>query len=150
MMRAATTCLLQIQQVKKYHLHLNRNKSSRQTEIKYLGYIVELNKISKSLEKVKDIPRPSNVSNLCRFLGMITYYSCLLPDNSIDIYTLRQLLRKKTTFQRTAAHEITFTELKLEISSDKAFVFQQPSIEIIFTMQAQWMFQQYFLTQLMV
>lgn len=71
MMRTATTCLLYIQRLRKYDLHLNRNKSSRQTEIKYLGYIVELYKISKSPEKVKDISRPSNVPNVCRFLGMI-------------------------------------------------------------------------------
>lgn len=95
MMRAATTCFLYIQRLRKYDLHLNRNKSSRQTEIKYLGYIVELYKISKSPEKVKG---PSNVPNVCRFLGMITYYSCLLPDNSIDIYPLLQLLRKRTKF----------------------------------------------------
>jgi hypothetical protein len=44
--------------------------------------VIEFNKISKNPEKMvtmTDMPRPSDVEALSRFLGMVTHYSRFLP-----------------------------------------------------------------------
>jgi hypothetical protein len=69
---------LSLQRLKKYDLRFNRKKYSFQERLEYLGHIIEFNKISKSPEKIRakiDMPRPSDVEGLRRFLGMATYYS---------------------------------------------------------------------------
>ncbi len=129
-----------LQRLKKYDLHLNRNKCSFfQEQIEYLGHVVEFNKISKSPEKVKaimEMPRPSNVEELRRFLGMVTYYSRFLPNNSSITYPLRQLLRKDSKFRWTAACEAAFIKLKIEIGSDKTLTPYDPLLPIILTCDA--------------
>ncbi|XP_067636959.1 uncharacterized protein K02A2.6 isoform X1 [Eurosta solidaginis] len=87
------------ERLNKYQLHVNKRKCEYFKEkIKYLGYIVSHNKIAKCPDKVKaiiDMPKPQNVEQLRRFLGMITNYSKFLPDISTITFPLRKLLEKK-------------------------------------------------------
>lgn len=91
----------------------------------YLGYVVSLNKIEKCPDKVQaiiDMPRPQNVEQLGRFLGMITYYSKFLPDFSTLTFPLRQLLEKNKKFNWTKQCEESFKKLKQEILKDRVIV----------------------------
>ncbi|XP_039305140.1 uncharacterized protein K02A2.6-like [Solenopsis invicta] len=62
-----------LQRLKEYDLHLNKSKCLFfQEEIEYLGHNIGFNKISKSPKKIEAIinmPRPSNVGDVRRFLG---------------------------------------------------------------------------------
>jgi hypothetical protein len=129
-----------LQRLKKYDLHLNRGKCSFfQERVEYLGHVIEANKILKSPEKTRaitDMPRPSDVEGLRRFLGMVTYYSRFLPNNSSTTYPLRQLLRKNARFRWTAACEAAFIKLKREIASERILTPYDPTLPVVLTCDA--------------
>ena len=70
-------------------------------KIEYLGHIIDAKGLHPTQEKVKAIreaPHPRNVSELCSFLGMITYYSKFLPNLSAQLKPLYSLLCKRATW----------------------------------------------------
>jgi hypothetical protein len=72
--------------LKKYDLHLNRNKCSFQKRI-------ECNKISKSPEKIRaiiDMPGPSDVEGLLDFSGrsLTTYYFCQIIPQPLILFDI--------------------------------------------------------------
>jgi hypothetical protein len=101
-----------------------------------LGHVIEFNKTLKSAEKIRaiiDMPRPSDVEGLCRFLRMVAYYSPFLPNNSSTNYPLRELLRKKSRFQWRAACEAVFIKLTREIASECILTPYDPALPVVFT-----------------
>lgn len=78
-------------QLRKFDLHLNQRKCSFfQKRIEFLGHIIEYNKISKSPQKIAAItnmPRPTAINELRRFLGMVTYYSRFIHTSTITAIT---------------------------------------------------------------
>ena len=111
-----------LQRLSEYDLHLNKKKCSFfRTRIEYLGHIIEKNKIMKSPDKVQAVlqmPRPKNVEEVRRFLGMLTYYSQFIPNFSTMSYPLRKLLQKNHYFQWTSSFESEFIKLTNELYSD--------------------------------
>lgn len=129
-----------LQRLSEYDLHLNKKKCSFfQTHIEYLGHVVQHNKISKSPSKTKaiiDMPRPKNIQELRRFLGMVTYYSRFIPDASTITYPLRKLLKKVVKFHWLAETEAAFIKLKTEIASNRVVVPFDPEQPVILTTDA--------------
>ncbi|KAJ8892526.1 hypothetical protein PR048_005107 [Dryococelus australis] len=115
-----------LDQLQKFNLHLNQQKSSLfQEQIKYLGHVIEFNKISKSPGKVAaivDMPRTKSTEDVRIFLRMVTYYSCFMHGASMITTPLRCLLCKSTIFKWTSACEATFLKLKQAIASDQVLV----------------------------
>lgn len=67
------------------------------TSVQYLGYQIDAQGIHPTQAKVKAIkqaPTPSNVSELKAYLGILTYYSKFLPNLSIVLAPLYELLKK--------------------------------------------------------
>lgn len=129
-----------LKRLSEYDLHLNRKKCSFfEKRIEYLGHVIEKNKIMKSPEKVRavmDMPRPKNVEEVRRFLGMMTYYSRFLPDFSSMSYPIRKLLRKNHRFQWTATCESAFLKLKAEMCSERVLIPYDPGLPIVLTSDA--------------
>ncbi|XP_044741936.1 uncharacterized protein K02A2.6-like [Chrysoperla carnea] len=129
-----------LQRLRQFDLHLNKNKCSLfQEKIEYLGHVVEYNKITKSPEKVaaiREMPRPANNDDVRRFLGMVTYYSRFIPNNSTITYPLRKLLRKDVKFSWNTACEAAFIRLKDEIASDRTLTPFDPSKPTILSCDA--------------
>ncbi|UYV73223.1 K02A2.6-like [Cordylochernes scorpioides] len=121
-------------------LHLNKNKCFYfQTKIEYLGHVIENNKISKSPSKVKaiiDMPQPKNITNLRRFLGMITYYSRFLPDVSTITYPLRRLLKKDKMLFWSAQCQAAFIKLKNEVASERVLIPFDTNLPVTLTTDA--------------
>lgn len=94
-MNAGIACL---ERLKKYDLNLNKAKCVFfKTQVRYLGYCVSHNKISKCPKKVEAIvnmKEPGNSDKLHRFLGMVAYYARFIPNISTITYQLRQLLHE--------------------------------------------------------
>ncbi|XP_075154322.1 uncharacterized protein K02A2.6 isoform X1 [Haematobia irritans] len=115
-----------LERLKANNLHVNKNKCEYfKTKLKYLGYIVSYNKISKCPNKVKaivELPKPQNVNELRRFLGMVTYYSKFIPDASTITTPLRKLLEEGRKFNWTPQCENAFTKVKEEIVADRVLV----------------------------
>ncbi|XP_037817836.1 uncharacterized protein K02A2.6-like [Lucilia sericata] len=77
------------------------------------------------------MPRPANIDDVRRFLGMITYYSRFIPDMSSITYPLRQLLQKNSTFYWSSNCEASFIKLKNIISSDQVLMPFDPELPVI-------------------
>lgn len=129
-----------LDRLQKFDLHLNPDKCEFfKTRIEYLGHVVEHNKISKSPAKVKaivEMPRPKNKDEVRRFLGLITYYSRFLPNNSTLTYPLRQLLRNSSKFIWTRQCESAFLKLKNEIVCGRVLVPYDPALPLVLTTDA--------------
>lgn len=127
-----TECL---RRLKDHDLHLNLKKCSfLQTQIEYLGHVIQHNKISKSPAKIQAIntmPRPSTADDVRRFLGMITYYARFIPEMSSITYPLRQLLQKNRTFYWSSNCEAAFLKLKNIITSDLVLMPFDPELPVI-------------------
>ncbi|XP_031333894.1 uncharacterized protein K02A2.6-like [Photinus pyralis] len=129
-----------LQRLQENDLHLNENKCSFfKDEVDYLGYVVRFNQISKDPKKIdaiKNMPRPKNVADVRTFLGMITYYSRLLPDLSTMTAPLRKLLTKNANFYWSSQCESAFIKLKGEITSDRVVVPFEPTCPVILSTDA--------------
>ncbi|XP_046391594.1 uncharacterized protein K02A2.6-like [Ischnura elegans] len=135
--RNLTACL---ERLRENDLHLNRAKCSFFKEsISYLGHVVSHNQIQKcpvKIQAVSQMPRPKDLGELRRFLGLVTYYSRFIPDFSSKSYPLRRLLRTGERFVWSAAEEAAFVNLKSELCSDRLLIPFDPSKQVILTTDA--------------
>ena len=93
-------CLKELQ---KNDLHLDPRKYSFFNSAS--NFCVECNRTLKSPAKTKtiiDMPRPKSVDDVCRFLGMVTYYSRFIPNASTRTAPMQKILKKDTRFKWTA------------------------------------------------
>ncbi|BES99282.1 Hypothetical Protein NTJ_12100 [Nesidiocoris tenuis] len=136
-MKNLIACLERLQQC---DLHLNRSKCSFFKEsIDYLGHRISYNKIEKCPAKVQavaQLPRPRNVDEVRRFLGLVTYYSKFIPDFSTKSYPLRRLLRIGQKFIWSATAEASFLNLKSALCNDTILIPFDPAKQVILTTDA--------------
>ncbi|XP_052751504.1 uncharacterized protein K02A2.6-like [Galleria mellonella] len=111
------------QKLKECGLHLNKNKCQfLKKSITYLGHKINENGLHPTEEKVNDIknsPRPTDVSTLRTFLGMVNYYQQFIPNLASKLNPLYTLLQKNIKFIWSKECETSFQELKKEICSEK-------------------------------
>lgn len=97
-------------------LTLNREKCHFCVpEIKYLGYLVNNSGLHVDPEKVSailNIPAPTNVSEVRRFVGVASWYRRFVPSFSSIIAPITNLLRKRTKFSWTPDCDKSFRQLK--------------------------------------
>jgi len=129
-----------LQRLSDYDIHVNRKKCTFMTEkVEYLGHVIQHNKISKSpvkVQAIKDMPRPHNVEELKRFLGLVTYYSRFVPHFSTATFPLRCLLKKSEPWLWTATCEAAFIKLKSELCSERVIIPFDPNLPLILTTDA--------------
>ncbi|XP_052753936.1 uncharacterized protein K02A2.6-like [Galleria mellonella] len=110
------------QKLKECGLHLNKNKCQfLKKSITYLGHKINENGLHPTEEKVNDIknsPRPTDVSTLRTFLGMVNYYQQFIPNLASKLNPL-YTLQKNIKFIWSKECETSFQELKKEICSEK-------------------------------
>ncbi|XP_052749474.1 uncharacterized protein K02A2.6-like [Galleria mellonella] len=111
------------QKLKECGLHLNKNKCQfLKKSITYLGHKINENGLHPTEKKVNDIknsPRPTDVSTLRTFLGMVNYYQQFIPNLASKLNPLYTLLQKNIKFIWSKECETSFQELKKEICSEK-------------------------------
>ena len=102
-------------------LHVNKGKSQFfKTSVSYLGHTIDkngLHPLEEKIEAIKKSPKPTNVSELRSFLGIVNYYHQFLPNLASKLHPLHQLLQKNTKFIWNRKCEIAFNKLKEEITS---------------------------------
>lgn len=98
------------------NLKLNVNKCKfGLTEIKYLGHKISANGIcpdGSHTSAIRNMPRPQNVKDLERFLGLVNYVGSFIPNLSDKNYVLRLLLKKDVEWHWTEIHQKAFENLK--------------------------------------
>ncbi|XP_059220915.1 uncharacterized protein K02A2.6-like isoform X3 [Stomoxys calcitrans] len=77
------------------------------------------------------LPRPKNVDEVRRFLGMVTYYSRFIPNMATITHPLRSLLEKGNKFVWSKQSEEAFIKLKQEILHERVLVPYDQSLPLI-------------------
>lgn len=110
-----------------------------QSEINYLGYVINKEGLKKSPEKIKAIvqaPVPTNVSQLQSFLGLVNYYRCFVPGASTVLSPLYELLKKGAKWCWSDRENEAFMRIKNNITSDQVLTHFNPGAKIILTVDA--------------
>lgn len=102
-------------------------------EIEYLGHIVNKNGLKKNLNKVAamlDAPRPTNITELRSFIGMVNYYGKFVPKLADVLGPLHELTGK-VPFKWSSHCEEAFMKIKKELTSDSVLVHFNPNLPLI-------------------
>ncbi|XP_055911526.1 uncharacterized protein K02A2.6-like [Eupeodes corollae] len=129
-----------LQRAREIGLKFNKEKSKIcLNEVKFIGYIFNQHGVRPDDSKVKaicEMSRPTSVSELQRFLGMVTYLGSFVKDLSVQNINLRQLLKKEVAWHWTDAHEKEFNMLKTLISTAPILTFYDPNKIITLSVDA--------------
>ena len=119
------------QRLIKYGLRVNPKKVEHKVErIKFLGHIIEYNKISLDLEKeesIRNMKSPRNKDEVQQFMGIINYYRKFINKCADKSEELLKFLRKDVKFEWNKKEEDAFQSLKAELLSEK--VLRQPDFK---------------------
>lgn len=118
-------------------LKLNRQKVKLcQNSVQFFGHLLTANGIEADPSKIaaiRDMPAPTNVSQVRTFLGSITYLSKFLPNLSSVAEPIRKLTKDEAEFEwgdeqqrsfRTLKHLVTRTPVLLYFDSKLPIVLQ--------------------------
>ena len=111
---------------------LNKEKCPfKQSEISFLGKIIDANGVSADPQKVQaiiDLPQPQDVSEMRCVLGMVNQLGKFIPDLATVTDPLRALLKDKAAWLWGPAQEATFSGLKTLLTSNKTLKLYDPSL----------------------
>ena len=111
-------------------LHLKKSKCHcMQSSMEYLGHVLNANGVHTTPSKQRAIAEaraPSNVTELCSFLGLVNYYSRFLPNVSTVLHPLNRLLRKGVGWLCQEA----FQAIKEMLSSDLVLAQYDPTLPL--------------------
>ena len=100
-------------------LVFNSGKSViRSKEVNFFGMIYTTEGIRpdpKKSSEIADLPSPTGVKDLQRFLGMVQYLAPFIPNLSDKTSILRGLIKKDTPWDWTPMHQSAFQAIKDEI-----------------------------------
>jgi hypothetical protein len=105
-----------LQILRAHKLTLKQSKCSfAQQNLKYLGHVIGTNGVATDSWKIAAVqawPRPTNLKQLCGFLGLTGYYRKFIQHYGTISRPLTQFLKTGTAFQWTPMTESAFQELK--------------------------------------
>ena len=88
--------------------------------MKFLGHVIDEIGIHADPEKIQAIQQlkaPTNVTELRRFLGMVTYLSKFSPNLSQKVKPLRDLLSTKNAWVWDKSQQDAYMQIKNELSN---------------------------------
>lgn len=106
------------------------------SELKYLGYVVDREGLHADPDKVRailDIPTPTNVADIRRFIGVASWYRRFIPSFSTISSPLTALLRKQRAWEWTDECERAFQAIKEKLVS--APILNCPNYDLPFFVQ---------------
>lgn len=95
-------------------------------EIKYLGHVMSENGVKpneENVETVKNFPRPRNVKQVQRFLGMASYFRKFLHQFATKAKPLHNLCKKDAVFTWSTDCEQAFETLKRALTTSPVLAF---------------------------
>lgn len=130
-----------IELLKEANLTINLKKCEFfKTSLKFLGFVVGSNGLSTDPEKVSSIvnyPRPTNVTEVKRFLGLCSWYRRFISNFSTLVAPLSDLTKgkkKKQPISWSSEAEASFLKIKEALVS--APILSQPDFSKPFTIQS--------------
>ena len=124
----------------KHNVKLNGLKCQFfQAQVKYMGHILSKegsSPVKSKLDAIRLAPRPTDVSQLRSFLGLLNYYSKFIKDFSSKMHPLYQLLSNRTEWFWSKECEIAFLWAKEVLSSEQVLVHYDPQKPLILSVDA--------------
>ena len=108
-------------------------------EVEYLGHKISSEGLHPSEEKVhalKNAPKPTNVSQLKSFLGLVNYYSKFLPNLATTLAPLYKLLQKKSSWKWGSKQDEAFHTVKEQLSSSSVLTHYSPDLKLVLSCDA--------------
>ncbi|CAG9091401.1 unnamed protein product [Plutella xylostella] len=108
-------------------------------EVVYLGFIINKNGVRpdpKKLEAIKEMPTPTNVTEVRAFLGMVNFYAKFVRNISDILYPLYKLLRKQMRWSWTDECEMAFRKVKEVLLSSEVLAHYDPALPLVLTCDA--------------
>lgn len=110
-----------LERCRQINIKLNKDKCKvGLCELKYLGHIISEQGIqpdTSHTEAIKEMPKPNNIKDLERFLGLVTYVGSFIPNLSEKTHLLRELLKKDVAWHWEEGHDKCFNNLKKCLTS---------------------------------
>lgn len=110
-----------------------------QESVSYLGFIIDKHGLHPDMSKVEAIvraPRPTNVTQLKAFLGLINYYGKFVPNLSTLLHPLYALLKKDQAWEWSTNCEHAFSEVKTILASDKVLCHYDASLPLVLSVDS--------------
>ena len=102
------------------------------SEVKFAGYVINGNGIKSDPDKVKaikEMPAPTSVSDVRRFLGMVNQQAKFVPHLAEKTSSMRDLLNKKNDFTWGIQQQKAFDDLKSDLSNTPTLAYYDPTRE---------------------
>lgn len=103
------------------------------TSLVFLGHSISAEGIKPDFQKVAaiiDMPPPTNVKELQRFLGMVTYLGKFIPNLAKETAPLRKLLEKNIIWKMDKPQIDAFERLKKLVTTSPTLQFYDPNLQI--------------------
>jgi len=107
--------------------------------VDYLGHRISAEGLQSTEEKVRAIKEalaPSDVSQLCLFLGLVNYYGKFSPNLASTLALLYSLLQKDKRWSWAEAQKRAFAEAKKQLTSGKLLVCYDAAKELLLSCDA--------------
>ena len=129
-----------LERIRQSGLTLNEGKCEfSRSSIKFLGQIIDKEGVKPDPEKIEAIQgmnHPEGVSELRRFLGMVTQLSKFSPQLSQQTKPLRDLLSTKTSWMWSQTQEDAFQGIKDDLSSNHILAQYDTTCDIVVSADA--------------
>ncbi|CAH2101985.1 unnamed protein product [Euphydryas editha] len=123
-----------LKRAREINIKFNKEKSVIcKEEVRYLGHVFSQKGVKVDESKVKaicDMPTPSNVNELQRFLGMVNYLGPFIDNLSKKTSCLRSLLSKNTKWSWSHEHNTEYNSLKEIITKTPVLTYYNPNKDI--------------------
>ena len=109
-----------LDKLEKAGVTLNEKCRFKETEVTFLGHIISAEGVKidpKKIEAIKNMPRPQNITELRRFLGLINFVRKFAPSLAEKSKPLRELLKKEIQWTWEETQENAFQDMKATITS---------------------------------
>lgn len=107
--------------------------------VTYLGHRIDengLHPIAKKLKAVQCAPKPSNISELKSYLGLLTYYGKFLPNLASILAPLYKLLRTSVRWHWSSEQDEAFETSKKLLTSSQLLVHFDPHKKLVLSCDA--------------
>lgn len=124
--------LLDAVQKEGFRLKLTKCKFASNS-IKYLGHVIKENTITPlkdNLKSIREFPTPQTRKHIRQFLGKVNFYGKYIPNVSITLEPLHNLLRKNTKFHWSNECQRTFEVVKDHLCSKPVLAIFDPKLPI--------------------
>jgi len=101
--------------------------------VTYLGHKIDgegLHPLPDKVEAIQNARPPTNVQELRAYLGLLTYYSKFLPNMSVVLSPLYQLLQKSAKWKWTDTEQKSFVSSKELLLSSQLLAHFDPKLKL--------------------